>query len=86
MFERVVVTKEDVIQLFEHNPFKLAIINAKIPDGATTTVYKNGPFIDLCRGPHLPNTGKVSARATNSRASRPREPTRHQTSRVAPCR
>ena len=83
MFERVVVTKEDVLQLFEHNPFKLAIINAKIPDGATTTVYKNGPFIDLCRGPHLPHTGKVSTRRL-SRVSRPRESIRHQASRVAP--
>ena len=79
------MTKEDVIRLFEHNPFKLAIINAKIPDGATTTVYKNGPFIDLCRGPHLPHTGKVSTRG-HSRASRPCESMRHQASRVVPCR
>jgi threonyl-tRNA synthetase len=30
-------------------------------DGTKTTVYRCGPFIDLCRGPHLPDTGRVKA-------------------------
>mmetsp|Transcript_47664 Transcript_47664/g.158891 ORF Transcript_47664/g.158891 Transcript_47664/m.158891 type:complete len:791 (+) Transcript_47664:31-2403(+) len=60
-FERVVVTKAEAEALFAQNPFKLAIIKAKLPDGAATTVYRSGPFVDLCRGPHLPNTGKVKA-------------------------
>lgn len=32
-----------------------------MPDGANCTVYRCGPLIDLCRGPHLPNTGKIKA-------------------------
>ena len=60
-FERVVVTKEECLQLFAGNPFKVAMIASKLPDGVSTTVYRNGPFVDLCKGPHLPNTGKVKA-------------------------
>ena len=32
-----------------------------MPEGSKTTVYKCGPLIDLCMGPHVPNTGKVKA-------------------------
>uniref|UniRef100_A0A7S0IKQ1 Probable threonine--tRNA ligase, cytoplasmic n=1 Tax=Calcidiscus leptoporus TaxID=127549 RepID=A0A7S0IKQ1_9EUKA len=60
-FERVVITKEDALQLFANNPFKLAMIRSKLPDGCVTTAYACGPFVDLCRGPHLPNTGKIKA-------------------------
>jgi threonyl-tRNA synthetase len=35
------------------------LIQNKVPDGSKTTVYKCGPLIDLCMGPHLPNTGKI---------------------------
>lgn len=37
------------------------MITNKVPDGALTTCYRCGPLIDLCRGPHLPSTGKVKA-------------------------
>lgn len=37
------------------------IIKDKIPDGTSTTVYRNGPLIDLCRGPHVPDTGRIEA-------------------------
>jgi len=60
-FERVVITKADALDLFAQNPFKLAIIKSKLPDDAVTTVYRCGPFVDLCRGPHLPNTSRVKA-------------------------
>jgi len=60
-FERVVITKSDAEALFAHNPFKLAIIRSKLPDDAATTVYRCGPFVDLCRGPHLPDTGRIKA-------------------------
>ena len=39
----------------------MAIISSKLPDDASTTVYRNGPFVDLCRGPHLPSTHRVQA-------------------------
>jgi len=60
-FERLVVTKEEALELFEGNPFKVSIISAKVPDNSRTTVYRCGDLIDLCQGPHLAHTGKVKA-------------------------
>jgi threonyl-tRNA synthetase len=63
-FERMVVTKEEGLELFADNPFKVNILTTKVPDGSRTTVYRCGDLIDLCRGPHVPHTGKVKAFAT----------------------
>ncbi|KAK9446886.1 uncharacterized protein V1518DRAFT_398060 [Limtongia smithiae] len=60
-FERLVISKENLLRMFEHNKYKQTIINSKIPDGTSTTVYRCGPLIDLCVGPHVPNTGRVKA-------------------------
>lgn len=60
-FQRLVVSKAEALEMFAANPFKVALISNKIPDGAKTTVYRCGPLIDLCMGPHLPNTGKIKA-------------------------
>mmetsp|Transcript_20414 Transcript_20414/g.25351 ORF Transcript_20414/g.25351 Transcript_20414/m.25351 type:complete len:709 (-) Transcript_20414:354-2480(-) len=60
-FERLVVTKDELLEMFAENPFKIALISKKIPDGGRTTAYKSGPIIDLCMGPHLPDTGRVKA-------------------------
>ncbi|KAL3807763.1 hypothetical protein ACHAXA_000676 [Cyclostephanos tholiformis] len=60
-FERLVVTKEELLRLFEGNPFKEQIISTKIPNGSRSTVYRCGDLVDLCRGPHLPNTGRIKA-------------------------
>lgn len=57
-FERLEISKEDLLKMFEYNEFKLRIINEKVTT-PTTTVYRNGPLIDLCRGPHLRHTGKI---------------------------
>ncbi|GAA5824918.1 hypothetical protein JCM3770_002293 [Rhodotorula araucariae] len=62
-FERLEVSKENLLKMFEYNPFKTHIINDKIPDGTSTTVYRCGPMIDLCRGPHIPHTGRVKSLA-----------------------
>lgn len=60
-FERLVVSKEDLKKMFHYNKYKLALIDSKIPDGTSTTVYRCGPLIDLCRGPHIPHTGRIKA-------------------------
>ncbi|ORZ21236.1 hypothetical protein BCR42DRAFT_459239 [Absidia repens] len=60
-FVRLEMTKENLLEMFKHNPYKVHIINDKIPDGTSTTVYRCGPLIDLCRGPHVPHTGRVKA-------------------------
>lgn len=59
-FERLEMTKADLLEMFKYNEFKQRIINTKI-DTPTTTVYKCGPLIDLCRGPHVPHTGRIKA-------------------------
>ena len=60
-FERLVVTKEEALQMFQGNPFKEQIISTKVPDNTRTTVYRCGDLVDLCRGPHVPNTGRIKA-------------------------
>ncbi|XP_077989608.1 threonine--tRNA ligase 1, cytoplasmic-like isoform X2 [Glandiceps talaboti] len=59
-FERLVMKKEDLLKMFEYNQFKVRILNEKITT-PSTTVYRCGPLIDLCRGPHIRHTGKVKA-------------------------
>ncbi|KAI9755834.1 MAG: CDP-diacylglycerol-serine O-phosphatidyltransferase [Chaenotheca gracillima] len=60
-FERLVLSKADLLTMFQDNKYKQHIIKDKIPDGTSTTVYRCGPLIDLCRGPHVPNTGRIKA-------------------------
>ena len=60
-FERLVLSKEDLLEMFAYNKYKQHIIKDKIKDGEFTTVYRNGPLIDLCRGPHVPNTGRIES-------------------------
>ena len=45
--------------MFSYNPFKVQLINSKIPDGEMTTVYRCGNLVDLCTGPHIPSTSLV---------------------------
>lgn len=47
--------------LNQYNKYKQYLIETKIPDGTSTTVYRCGPMIDLCIGPHIPHTGKIKA-------------------------
>lgn len=68
-FERVVVTKDEALELFADNPFKIQILSTKVPDGSRTTVYKCGDLIDLCRGPHISHTGKVKAFAATQHSA-----------------
>lgn len=58
-FERLTLSKEDLLEMFKSNKYKQHIIKDKIPDGSNTTVYRCGPLIDLCRGPHVPHTGRI---------------------------
>ena len=58
-FERLVMTKEELLEMFNYNKYKQELIKSKIPDGTSSTVYRCGPLIDLCRGPHVPHTGRI---------------------------
>ena len=46
-------------EMFASNPFKLEIMDDKIDDGAGSSVYRQGDFVDLCRGPHVPRTSML---------------------------
>uniref|UniRef100_A0A4W5K657 threonine--tRNA ligase n=1 Tax=Hucho hucho TaxID=62062 RepID=A0A4W5K657_9TELE len=59
-FERLEVSKETLLKMFKYNKFKCRILNEKVTT-PTTTVYRCGPLIDLCRGPHVRHTGKIKA-------------------------
>ncbi|KAG6654472.1 hypothetical protein CIPAW_05G147900 [Carya illinoinensis] len=59
-FERIEVSKDEALQIFSENHFKIEIIN-DLPADKTITVYRCGPLVDLCRGPHIPNTSFVKA-------------------------
>eukprot|EP00056_Hartaetosiga_gracilis_P001234 m.43362 g.43362 ORF g.43362 m.43362 type:complete len:739 (+) comp10555_c0_seq1:271-2487(+) len=67
-FKRLRISKEDLLRMFAKNQFKRRIIEERITD-AFTTVYRCGPLIDLCRGPHIPHTGKVKAFAVTKNSS-----------------
>ncbi|MCX2981188.1 threonine--tRNA ligase [Halieaceae bacterium IMCC14734] len=60
--ERVVMTRDAAIKTFremgEH--YKVQIIEA-LPEGEEISLYRQGPWMDLCRGPHVPSTGKLQA-------------------------
>ncbi|KAH7882947.1 hypothetical protein F5I97DRAFT_1938851 [Phlebopus sp. FC_14] len=60
-FERLLVSKENLLEMFAYNKYKKYLIESKIPDGTSTTVYRCGPMVDLCVGPHIPHTGKIKA-------------------------
>lgn len=56
-FERIEVSKANLLELFSYNKFKLKIIEEQIPEHGT--VYRCGSLVDLCTGPHIRNTGKI---------------------------
>ena len=60
--ERIVYSKKDAVKLFKgySEPYKVELIN-DLPADSVISCYKQGDFMDLCRGPHLPSTGKIKA-------------------------
>ena len=57
-FERRVVTRDEARELFADDPLKLERLE-EFGDDEVITVYQDGPFLDLCRGPHVPGTGRL---------------------------
>uniref|UniRef100_A0A672ZB31 threonine--tRNA ligase n=1 Tax=Sphaeramia orbicularis TaxID=375764 RepID=A0A672ZB31_9TELE len=67
-FERLEIKKETLLEMFKYNKFKCRILNEKVTT-PTTTVYRCGPLIDLCRGPHVRHTGKIKALKVHKNSS-----------------
>jgi threonyl-tRNA synthetase len=57
-FERRELSREEAEALFADDPLKLERLS-EIPEGETISSYTDGPFTDLCRGPHVPDTSEV---------------------------
>ena len=57
-FVREEVARDDAAKRFAGDPLKLERL-AEIRDDETISVYTDGPFVDLCRGPHVPSTGRI---------------------------
>jgi threonyl-tRNA synthetase len=58
-FTREALSKAKALKLFSEQPYKLELIK-ELPD-KTVTVYRQGSFVDLCRGPHVDSTDEVKA-------------------------
>ena len=70
VIERFELSREEAIKLMEERkePYKVELIR-ELPEGEVISFYKQGEFVDLCRGPHLPSTGKVKAIKLTSMSS-----------------
>jgi len=64
-FERQALSKAEALEVFADHPFKVEIIDSvdegEVAAGELVTAYHNREFVDLCRGPHLPSTGRLPA-------------------------
>ncbi len=64
-FVRRSIGRREARELFRSHPFKLEIIESvdpsEVAEGEEVTVYSNNGFVDLCRGPHVPSTGRLKA-------------------------
>lgn len=62
-FERVVLGRDEARQLCDDlkQDFKVEHIDTGLADQATVSIYRQGEFIDLCRGPHIPDAGRIKA-------------------------
>ncbi|WP_035053782.1 threonine--tRNA ligase [Carnobacterium pleistocenium] len=52
------VSREEALEIFKDDPYKVELIT-DLPKSETITVYDQGDFVDLCRGVHVPSTGRI---------------------------
>lgn len=55
---RKIITREDALELFKDDPYKVELIT-DLPEEDELTVYEQGEFVDLCKGIHVPSTGRI---------------------------
>lgn len=64
-FVREAMSRDEALEVFSAHQFKREIIEnvdpSEVPAGEEVTAYRNDGFIDLCRGPHVPSTGRLKA-------------------------
>jgi threonyl-tRNA synthetase len=59
-FEVKEVSREEALEIFGSNPYKVELIQG-FAEGEPITTYQQGDFLDLCRGPHVADTSKIGA-------------------------
>ncbi len=59
--KRKALAKAEALKLFKDNSYKIEIINEDVKAGEELNAYEQGDFVDLCSGPHVPNTSYVKA-------------------------
>lgn len=57
-FVREEISRERALEMFADQPYKVETINL-LPENETISIYTVGPFTDLCRGPHVENSGRI---------------------------
>ncbi|MGI6377610.1 MAG: threonine--tRNA ligase [Bacilli bacterium] len=60
VIEHRVVSKKEALKLFADNPYKIDLIN-ELDEHEEISVYSQGDFLDLCRGPHVENVKEIKA-------------------------
>ncbi len=50
-----------MLEIFKDNPYKIDKINENLKDGEISNIYRQGNYIEFCRGPHVPSTGYIKA-------------------------
>jgi len=65
-FEREELSKQEAIDFFKEkgDPYKVELLSEMDESKEKISIYKEGSFTDLCRGPHLPNTGKIKCKTS----------------------
>ena len=58
-FRKSVISKEEALSMFKDQEYKIELIN-DLPEDEEISVYNQGDFTDLCRGPHVDDTGKLN--------------------------
>ena len=61
-FQRKELSRAEAKAMFADQPYKLELIDG-LPEDATISIYNQGDFTDLCRGPHVCNTKEINAQS-----------------------
>lgn len=56
--ERKEISRQEALELFKEDPYKVELIK-ELPESEVISIYQQGEFVDLCRGVHVPSTGRI---------------------------
>lgn len=59
-FKRIEISRAQALEMFKDEPYKLELIN-ELPEDEIISIYEEGDFVDLCRGPHIDTTKDIKA-------------------------